>query len=230
MKKLGLIGGTGPQSTLIYYKELNDRVNKISGNTAFPELAIESLDLIKGLGLVADKKYDELVDYMIKRIRNLEAGGADIIALTAVTFHVVYDKLAPLVKVPFISIPMAAAEEAKKRGYKKVGLLGTIFTMENDYLSKAFTELGIEVVVPTKEEREIVNNRIANELEYGIVKDESRNDLNIVINRMKEDDGIEAVILGCTELPLALNDDNCVVPCLDVMDIHIDTLTELVVK
>ncbi|MCQ2585212.1 MAG: amino acid racemase [Treponema sp.] len=226
MKKIGLIGGTGPESTLVYYKELNGRLNKAVGGKAFPEIGIESLDLFKALDLVSKEKYDELAAYIGERIANLEKGGAQIIALTAATMHVVFDKLKPGVHVPFISIPEAAAEKAVSKGYKKVGLLGTIFTMEKDYLSKAFAARGIEVFIPSKEDRLVVHDRIANELEYGIVKEESQAELISVIQKMKMEQGIEAVILGCTELPLALNENNCPVDCLDIMEIHIQKLVE----
>lgn len=227
MKKIGLIGGTGPESTLVYYKELNGRLNKAAGGKAFPEIAIESVDLFKALDLVSKEKYEELAAYIGERIANLEKGGTQIIALTAATMHVVFDKLKPGVHIPFISIPEAAAEKAIAKGYKKVGLLGTIFTMEKDYLSKAFVERGIEVFTPSKEDRLVVHDRIANELEYGIVKEESQAELISVIEKMKKEQGIEAVILGCTELPLALNENNCPVDCLDIMEIHIQKLVEL---
>ena len=230
MKKIGLIGGTGPESTLVYYKELNTRLNKAAGGKAFPEIAIESLDLYKALNLVSDEKYDELADYILQRIKNLENGGAEVIALTAATMHVVFDKLKSKVNMPFISIPEAAAEYALSKGYKKVGLLGTIFTMEKDYLSKAFTQVGIEVFVPSKEDRKLVHDCIANELEYGIVKEESRSKLISVIKKMQQENGIEAIILGCTELPLALNKENCPVDCLDIMEIHIEKLVDLLTK
>lgn len=228
MKKIGLIGGTGPESTLVYYRELNTRLNKLADGKAFPEISIESLNLYKALNLVSEEKYDELADYILDKIKILEKGGAEIIALTAATMHVVFDSLKSSVGVPFISIPEAAAEYAVKKGYKKVGLLGTIFTMEKDYLSKAFVSRGIEVCTPDKEDRLLVNNRIANELEYGIVKKESQSQLISIIEKMKKDKGIEAVILGCTELPLALNENNCPVDCLDIMDIHIQKLVELI--
>lgn len=227
MKKIGLIGGTGPESTLVYYKELNSRLNKLADGKAFPEIAIESIDLFKALNLVANEKYSELTDYISDRIKNLENGGAEIIALTAATMHVVYDSLKPKANKPFISIPGTAAEYAVSKGYKKVGLLGTIFTMEKDYLSKAFVAKNIEVITPSKEDKEIVHQIIANELEYGIVKEDSRFTLISVIKKMQEESGIEAVILGCTELPLALNKDNCPVDCLDIMEIHIQKLVEL---
>lgn len=99
--------------------------------------------------------------------------------------------------------------------------------MEKDYLSKAFVAKNIEVITPSKEDKEIVHQIIANELEYGIVKEDSRSTLISVIKKMQEESGIEAVILGCTELPLALNKENCPVDCLDIMEIHIQKLVEL---
>ena len=106
--------------------------------------------------------------------------------------------------------------------------MGTIFTMNGTFFKNPFTARKIELVTPLENEKSLVNSRIADELELGIVKDSTARELVSVIQGMKERDGIEAVILGCTELPLALNDKNCPVPCLDTMKIHIDTLSEIV--
>ena len=112
MKKIGLNGGTGPESTLVYYKEINTICNKKCGGAAFPEMSVESLNLFKALELVQNNKLDELADYIAGKIDNLVRGGAEIVALTAATMHVVYGKLKPKVSVPFISIPETVAEEA----------------------------------------------------------------------------------------------------------------------
>ena len=228
MKKIGLIGGTGPESTLVYYKEINTICNKKCGGNAFPEMAVESLNLFKALELVKDNKLDELADYIAGKIDNLVRGGAEIVALTAATMHVVYERLKPKVSVPFISIPETVADEAAARGYKKIGLLGTIFTMEQDYLKKPVEMRGVQVSVPSTEDRKTVNSIIGGELEFGVVKPESVEKLVGVINRMKAENGIEAVILGCTELPLALNGKNCPVPPLDIMQLHIEKLCNLI--
>lgn len=227
MKKIGLIGGTGPESTLIYYKELNTRINKKLKDKAFPEIAIESVDLVKALKLCYDEKYDELADYLNEKIRNLQNGGVEILGLTSATMHLVWDKIQKDVKVPFISVPESAAEFAVKKGYKKVGLIGTIFTMSKDYVTKPFMDKGIDVVLPLEAEKILVNERITKEFEYGEIKPESVKEVVSVINRMKNEDGIEAIILGCTELPLAINENNSPVPCLDIMEIHIEKLVEL---
>ena len=228
MKKIGLIGGTGPESTLVYYKEINTICNQKCGGNAFPEMAVESLNLFKALELVKDNKLDELADYIAGKIDSLVRGGAEIVALTAATMHVVYERLKQKVSVPFISIPETVADEAAARGYKKIGLLGTIFTMEQDYLKKPVEMRGVQVSVPSTEDRKTVNSIIGGELEFGVVKPESVEKLVGVINRMKAEYGIEAVILGCTELPLALNGKNCPVPPLDIMQLHIEKLCNLI--
>lgn len=227
MKKLGLVGGTGPESTLVYYREINRLVHMRANGEAFPEISVESVNLYKALGYVSDEKYGELSRYLLNAINNLVNGGAEVVALTAGTMHVVYDELKDKVHVPFISIPEAVSEEAVLHSYSKVGLLGTIFTMRNDFFKKPFSEKGVSVVTPSDEDMILVNDRISKELEYGIVKDSTREEMIGVIAKMKEQQGIEAVILGCTELPLILNANNCPVDCLDIMDIHINKLIQL---
>lgn len=230
MKKLGLIGGTGPESTLVYYKEINRQIHMKTGGTAFPEISIESVNLYKALQYVADEKYEELSNYLSGAINNLINGGAELIALTAGTMHVVYDEIKDKIHVPLIGIPDAVSEAAALHKYNKVGLLGTIFTMQNDFFKKPFTEKGIDVVTPSNEEVILINERISKELEYGIIKDSTREELVNIIMKMKDEQAIEAVILGCTELPLILNSDNCPVDCLDIMDIHIGRLVRLVMS
>lgn len=226
MKKIGLIGGTGPESTLMYYRELTRRLHRMSGERAFPEIVIESLDMCRTSVYMAQERYDKLAEYLISLEHNLENCGARVTALTAVTMHAVFDELKNASHVPLIGIPDAAAAYAAQRGYRRVGMLGTIFTMEKDYLKRAFTERGIDIVVPGREERELVHDRIFTQLEYGVVKDETVRELTDIIQKMRDESGIQAVVLGCTELPLALNDGNCPVPCLDCVEIHLNRLTE----
>ena len=129
-----------------------------------------------------------------------------------------------------ISIPKVVCDEAVARGIETVGLLGTIFTMEQDYMKKDFQDAGVKVVIPQKQERDLIAKRILEELELGIVKESTLKEFTAIIERMKTENGIEAVVLGCTELPLLLNSDNCPVRCLDSVDIHLNKLVELVVN
>ncbi|MDE6844375.1 MAG: amino acid racemase [Lachnospiraceae bacterium] len=230
MKKLGLVGGTGPESTRIYYKEINRLINERTNGTAFPEIVLESVNLYRALGYVESEQYEELSQYLSDALDNLVNGGAEVVALTAGTMHVVYDKLKEKVRVPFISIPESVCEAAIRHNYKKVGLLGTIFTMDKDFFKRPFLAKGIDVVVPSKEDMVLVNERISKELEYGVVKDSTREELISIVTKMRDLNGIEAVILGCTELPLILNSNNCPVNCLDIMGLHINRLVELVMN
>ena len=230
MKKIGLVGGTGPESTLMYYKILNTEIDRITGGEAMPDIAIESVNFTRAWNYVTEGRYDLLADYLYEKLDALDKGSSEVISLTAVTMHVVYDELAKRFNKPIVSIPKTVAEEAVAKGIKRIGLLGTIFTMEKDYMKKDLWDSGIEVFVPSEEDRKLVATRIFEELEKGIVKESTLAELQGVINRMKEENGIEGVILGCTELPLILNSDNCPVACFDAVEIHIRKLIELSVK
>ena len=224
MKKIGLVGGTGPESTLMYYKELNSRIDKIKDGKAMPDIVIESVNFRKAWEYVCSERYDLLTDYLAEKVTCLQNSGAEVISLTAVTMHLVIDDIIAKTNADLISIPKAVCKEALSADYKKIGLLGTIFTMEKDYMKKDFLESGIEVCVPDKEDRDLVAKRIYEELEAGIVKESTLKELQGIIAKMRDEKGIEAVVLGCTELPLILNSANCPVPCLDSVEIHINEL------
>ena len=227
MKKIGLVGGTGPESTLMYYKELNSRIDKITGGTQMPDIAIESVNFRRAWDYVSGGKYDLLTGYLSEKVESLKKGGAEVVALTAATMHIVYDEIVQKTKVPLVSIPKSVCEEIQKKGYKKVGLLGTIFTMEQDYMKKDLIAAGIEVITPEKSDRELVAKRIYEELEVGIVKESTLKEFTTIIEKMKKEQGIQALILGCTELPLLLNKENCPVDSLDSVEIHLQKLIEL---
>lgn len=196
----------------------------------FAEIAIESVNLYKALGYCGEENYEALEKYLLNAIHNLAKGGAEIAALTAGTMHIVYDRLKEQSPIPLISIPETVSEVAVKKGYQKVGLLGTVFTMQKDFLKQPFMQKGIQIVTPAKEDMQLVNEKISRELEYGIVKKSTEEELVNIIEKMKSEQGIEAVSLGCTELPLILNQENCPVDCLDIMQIHIEKLSELVMQ
>lgn len=230
MKKLGLVGGMGPESTIPYYHDIVYGVQKAVGKSFFPELTIESVDVFRVLRLCGEKRYDELTEYLIRAINNLAESGADFAALSANTPHIVFDKLKEQSPVPLISIVEATCEEAKRRGLKKIGLLGTIFTMTEEFFKAPFVKNGIQVIIPTETEMDLINDKISTELELGIVKEESLLSFQKIISRMKNEDGIEAIVLGCTELPLLLNDKVTSVPCLDTMQIHISSIINCILE
>lgn len=203
--------------------------NKI-GKKFFPNITIESVNVFDVLGLCSEQKYDELTDYLMKAIKNLTTSGADIIALSANTPHIVFDRLQNISMVPLVSIVEATCNEAIRLNIHKLGLLGTIFTMTEDFFKKPFYNSNIEIITPTAEEMEYINLKISSELEFGVIKEETLQGFQKIIKRMQQEDSIEAVILGCTELPLLLNDEVSPIPCLDTMKIHIQLLIDLIVE
>ena len=228
MKKLGLIGGMGPESTIPYYHDIVYGVQEAIGEQEFPELTIESVNVFKVLGLCGEQKYDELTEYLMRAIDNLAKSGVDFAALSANTPHIVFDRLKEHSPIPLISIVEATCKEAQRREVKKIGLLGTIFTMTGDFFKASFIQNGIEVIVPTESEMELINEKISTELELGIVKNETLTAFQQIIARMRDEDGIEAIVLGCTELPLLLNDEVSPVSCLDTMQIHIQEIVKTI--
>lgn len=230
MKKIGLVGGTGPESTLMYYRELNSRIDEKTNGETMPDLAVESVNFHRAWNYVTTEQYDDLAEYLAQKVNHLVDGGAEVVSLTAATMHIVWDELCERIKVPLVSIPKTVCEEVVTAGYHKVGMLGTIFTMEQNYMKKDLLDAGVEVFIPEKSDRELVAKRIYEELERGVVKESTLEEFNQIILKMRKENGIEAVILGCTELPLLLHSDNAPLPCLDSVDIHIKKLIELAME
>lgn len=228
MKKLGLVGGMGPESTIPYYHNIVYGVKDKVG--FFPNLSVESVNVFDVLRLCGEQKYDELTEYLMNAVNNLTNSGADFVALSANTPHIVFDVLQEKSTVPLISIIESTRDEAVRLNMNKLGLLGTVFTMTGDFFKTPFYNSGIEIVIPTTKEMEYVNSKISSELELGIVKEETLRGFQKIIERMKNEDGIEAIILGCTELPMLLNDGISPVPCLDTMKIHIQTIINRIVE
>lgn len=230
MTKIGLIGGIGPESTISYYRQIVHRVREQLGDTQLPKLSIETLNAFEVFSFCKEQKYDELGEYVVDAINNLAAAGAQYAALTGNTPNIVFDKLKVKSPIPIISSIEATLKVAKQRGVKKVGLLGTIFTMTNTFFKTPFEQEGIQVVTPNAEQIAYIQSKIEAELEHGVVTEETREGFIKIISLMKKNDGIEQIILGCTELPLLLNDDNSPVPCLDCVDIHVDAIVERIIK
>ena len=220
----------GPDSTIPYYHDIVYGVQNRIGKNFFPNLTIESVNVFDVLRLCDEQKYDELTDYLMQAIKSLIKSGADFIALSANTPHIVFDRLKEQSTVPLVSIVEVTRDEAIRLNKRKLGLLGTIFTMTGDFFKRPFYSSDIEIIIPTVGEMEYINCKISSELELGIVKKETLESFQNIIKRMREEEGIEAIILGCTELPLLLNDEVSPVPCLDTMKIHIQHLIDWIVE
>lgn len=230
MKKLGLIGGVGPESTIPYYRGIVNGVKERVGKPYFPPLTIESLSCFEVIRMSSQGDTEGLTNYLLAGIHNLAAAGAEIGALACNTGHLVFDALQEKSPIPLISIVEATCNEALRQGYHKIGLLGTTATMEADFFKIPFCMAGMEVITPNAEERTYIADCIVNELEMGIVKKETTNHFLQIMERMKRDEHMEAIVLGCTELPLLFENSSTPVPLLDTMQIHIKALVDAIME
>ena len=229
MKKLGLIGGTGPESTVVYYHDIVYGVQKRAGETVFPNLTIESLNVFDVLGFCARGEYDALTRDLAAGVERLAAAGAEFAALTGITPHIVFDALQARSPIPLVSMVETSCASARRQGCARLGMLGTYPTMTGDFFQKPFAASGISVVTPNEAERTYIGEKIEQELEYGRIVPETQTEILRIVRRMAEEDGIEAVVLGCTELPLLFAGLEPPVPCMDVMQIHIAALIDRIV-
>jgi aspartate racemase len=228
MKTIGMIGGIGPESTIDYYKRLLAGAQE--RNPGGPALAIiiNSIDLQKGLALLGANQLDELTEYLVPEIERLARAGADFGFLAANSPHIVFDDISPRSPIPLLSIVQATCIEAKRRGFKMLGLFGTRFTMQGRFYPETFSRAGLELVVPRAEERDYIHDKYLNELIPGQFLPQTRDGLTAIAQRMRDQEGIEALILGGTELPLILTDSNAVgVPFLDTTQIHVEAILEM---
>ncbi len=225
MKRVGLVGGLGPESTIDYYRRLVEKWHRNDAATA-PALMIDSLDVKRALRLVKDDR-PALVEYLLDSVRRLASAGVDFVALTANTPHVVFDELATRAPVPLLSIVEACAHEAERRGLRRLVLLGTQFTMEAPFYHDVFARHGLEVFVPAEKDREWVHDRYVNQLLAGQFRDETRGELVALITRLKKERDADGVILGGTELPLLLTTPTIAdLPVLDTTELHVAAIVE----
>ena len=220
MKKLGLVGGTSWVSTIDYYRLINEGINEKLGGLNFAELMIYSVNFNDFQQNNTAGNWDATYELLLNACESLKKGGADAIVLCANTSHAVADRLAAVLDIPIIHIVSATANEIKKLGMKKVGLMGTKFTMEMDFYKNKLKEHGIESIVPEPlATRDAIQQTVKEELGRGIIKEETKQQYITYINEMIGK-GAEGIILGCTELPMILSQQDIKVPVFDTTKIH----------
>lgn len=222
MRRLGIIGGLGPEATVDYYRLIVAAYREQMGDGSYPAIIINSIDLNKLRDLVTANALAELTEYLVAEVQRLARAGADFGLLAANTPHVVFDDLRGQSPIPLLSIVEATCNAAKALGMKRVGLLGTRFTMQGRFFPEVFSRAAINLVVPPEDEQIYIHDKYMSELVNGIFLPETRTRLLGIVNRLKERDGIEGVILGGTELPLILRDAPSDIPFLDTTKIHVN--------
>jgi aspartate racemase len=216
----GLLGGLGPESTIDYYRRILELWQEECPGSS-PSLVIHSLDVDRGIDLVRNDR-GGLVDYLLWSLDKLAGAGCDFAAMAANTPHIVFDELAPRSPLPLLSIVEVTAEEAAARALTRVGLLGTGFTMEAGFYPAVFGRLGIEVVAPDADDRSWLHAQYLGNFLKGVFTPQARDRVGLIIRRLVEEQGIEAVVLAGTELPLLLNAPAVAgVPLLDTTELHV---------
>ncbi|GAA3619475.1 aspartate/glutamate racemase family protein [Secundilactobacillus similis] len=229
MKHAGMIGGLGPEATMNYYQGIITRYqDRQNSHTTLPELMINSVNMYHMFDLIDNKQFDETATYLANAANQLQRGGADFGFMCGLTPHVVFEQLQAKTTLPLISIIDTALQHAKRLGVHRLGLLGTKFTMQGTFFSQPFIDDGIEIVVPSPDQQTYVHDHLVTELENGIVLPETKRGLLQIIKTLVDQQHIDGLVLGCTELPLILSQQDFEFPVLDIAELHMDKITELI--
>ncbi len=230
MKTIGLIGGMSWESSLVYYQLVNRKIKEALGGFHSCKCVMYSVDFAEIEKLQHQGKWEELDMIMADAAERIEKAGADLAVLCTNTMHLCSDAIEEKISIPFLHIAEATGAEIRERNIKKVALLGTKFTMEKDFYKKVlFEKFGIETIIPNVAERDRVHQIIYGELVQGQINDASREVYKNIIDRL-EKEGAEGVILGCTEIPLLICDDDVNIPTFDTTRIHAERAVNWVLE
>jgi len=230
MKTIGLIGGMSWESSLVYYELINKKVQKVLGGFHSCKNIMISVNFAEVEKLQHESNWEALNTLMAETAKNLELAGADLVVLCTNTMHLCSEAIIKNISIPFLHIAEATGQEIIKKNLSKVALLGTKFTMEKDFYKQLLTnDFGIEVLIPTKEERQLVHNIIYNELVQGKINSSSREVYQTIIKNL-EKRGAQGVILGCTEIPLLIKEKDVTIPIFNTTKIHAEKAVEWALK
>lgn len=226
MKTVGLLGGMSWESTQSYYRLINENIKQIAGGLHSAKVIINSLDFAEIEPLMRAGSWDEICHRLTAEAQTLELAHADCILICTNTMHKIADSIQEALSIPLLHIADATAEVLQRDNRKTVGLLGTAYTMEQDFYRQRIENLySIEVIVPEKTDREIINRIIFEELCQGIMADKSRQDYLRIINALAEK-GAEAIVLGCTEISMLISQKDTDIPLYDTLTIHASKAVE----
>ncbi len=230
MKTIGLIGGLSWESSKEYYRIINETVNEKAGGLHSAKCIMYSLDFGEIMEIMNSKGRGELAEVLMDAAQKLEAAGADIVLICTNTMHKFVPEIQRAIHVPILHIADAAAKKVLEMRLRRVGLLGTKMTMEEDFYKGRMKEkFGIDVLVPEKEEMDFIDSVIFDELCTGKINASSKERFKEIIEKLVEN-GAEGIILGCTEIPLLIKQEDVNVPIFDTTDIHAEAAVEFALK
>jgi aspartate racemase len=230
MKKIGLIGGIGPESSIEYYRLIIKRFQEKLNTKDYPELMINSINMTQMLDYVFNNKLDKLVDFLMERINDLEKTGVDYMAIASNTPHIVFDKLAEKSNTPLVSIVEVTCKEVQDKKIQRVALFGTKSTMTNGFYNDVAQKYGINIVLPDDEKQDYIHNKYMTELVFNKIVPETKEQLIQIIRELKEEESIEGLILGGTELPLILKQsDFDDIKIFNTTEIHVESIVAKII-
>ncbi|WP_298317216.1 aspartate/glutamate racemase family protein [uncultured Aquimarina sp.] len=226
MKTIGLIGGMSWESSTVYYELINKKIKEELGGFHSAKSIMVSVDFAEIENLQKKDDWDGLTKYMIKSAKQLENAGADLIILCTNTMHLCSDEIIKNVTIPFLHITDATGKKIQSKGLQKLALIGTKFTMEKDFYRTILKKYDIDVIIPDVDDREIIHRVIYKELVLGNIENNSRKVYKRIIKDL-ENKGAEGVILGCTEIPLLIKQDDVDIPIFNTTKIHAESAVEI---
>ena len=230
MKTIGLLGGMSWESSAEYYRIINQTVKERLGGLHSAQCVLYSVDFADIELMQREARWNDATEFMIDAARRLEKAGADCVIICTNTMHKMADDIKAAITIPLLHIADAAAEAILSMGLTRVALLGTKFTMEQDFYKGRLRENdGLEVMIPGEDDREIIHNVIYHELCLGKIRKLSRGQVIRIIERLVHH-GAEGVVLGCTELPMLIKQQDCSVPLFDTTEIHAKAAVEFALR
>jgi len=218
-KKIGILGGLTPESTVTYYMHIVHRYHELHGDHGYPETIIYGASFQQFEDWMNEEDWDSIEKELLKGLKVLKRAGADFAVIATNTMHILFDELQKQIDMPLISIVEATAEAIKDEGFNKVGLIGTQFSMTKPFYRKGLKKHGIDVVIPSKEDRDYIVKVIFEELSIGKLIEESRQGYLEIIDKLVAE-GAEGIVLGCTEIPLLIRQEDTEVKVFDTATVH----------
>lgn len=224
MKKIGLVGGIGPASTVEYYLGIIKKCRIEQRGNVYPEIVIDSVNMLQHDKVLAENDYDKLAHYLLRSLSNLKAAGAELAAITANTEHIVWNMVHSKFPLPVISIVEATIREIKRKGFKNVLVFGTMFTLKSRLYENALNNQGITAIIPSENDISTIDSLIYPNMENGIIIPADKQKLVKMAEKYISEKNADSILLGCTELPLAITYCDVSVPILNTTEIHINEI------
>ena len=228
MKTVGVIGGIAPESTIEYYRKIISGYQSQTSTDDYPQIIINSINMTKMLGLIADGSLIEVSEYLALEIEKLNGAGADFVVMASNTPHVVFDEVQRLSSLPLISIVEASCKAIVNTGLQRVALFGTKFTMQGGFYNELLSANGVVVITPGDKDQDYIHSKYMSEFVKGVFLNETRLELMNIINGMRQQEGVQGLILGGTELPFILKETDLPdFPMFDTTEIHVKSVLNL---